>query len=363
MTSGLSLSALLSQALVAFTIECDNEFEHQMPHRTTHFGGSRQDPWLVSIVMWWNLMRFVSPEGIRVAELEELALTETNLNGMVRWGYVTVAPDPADTRPKRPKSASLIRATAEGRHAQEVWQPLPATIEKCWQTRFGKATIGSLRESLRSVVERIPFDLPNCLPILGYGLFYKGRVRLNKERRNSSGTPALPVLLSRVLLAFALAFERESDLSLAIYANILRVLDEKGVRVSDLPGVTGVSKEAISVALGFLEKTGAAVVGTDPSGGRSKLARLTPKGRQSLDSCRQLLQRIEGAWETRFGADAIRSLRQALETLAGDSSREKSPLFQGLVPYPDGWRAQVRQPETLPHFPMVLHRGGFPDGS
>jgi hypothetical protein len=30
----LPLSALVSQALVAFAIEFDNEFEHQMPHRT-----------------------------------------------------------------------------------------------------------------------------------------------------------------------------------------------------------------------------------------------------------------------------------------------------------------------------------------
>jgi hypothetical protein len=45
-----------------------------------------------------------------------------------------------------------------------------------------------------------------------------------------------------------------------------------------------------------------------------------------------------------------------------------------LRPYPDGWRAQrpyvtqttavVADPAgTLPHYPMVLHRGGWPDGS
>jgi hypothetical protein len=42
---------------------------------------------------------------------------------------------------------------------------------------------------------------------------------------------------------------------------------------------------------------------------------------------------------------------------------DKSRLLLGLKPYADGWRAAVREPETLPHFPMVLHRGGFPDGS
>ena len=39
------------------------------------------------------------------------------------------------------------------------------------------------------------------------------------------------------------------------------------------------------------------------------------------------------------------------------------PSRLGLEPYPDNWRAQVRRPETLPHYPMVLHRGGYPDGS
>jgi hypothetical protein len=49
-------------------------------------------------------------------------------------------------------------------------------------------------------------------------------------------------------------------------------------------------------------------------------------------------------------------------------------LAEGLRPPPNGWRAQppyrrwtdqvLADPAgTLPHYPMVLHRGGFPDGS
>jgi hypothetical protein len=34
-----------------------------------------------------------------------------------------------------------------------------------------------------------------------------------------------------------------------------------------------------------------------------------------------------------------------------------------MRPYPGNWRLQVRPPVTLPHYPMVLHRGGYPDGS
>ena len=61
----LPLSALISHALVTFAIEVDNEFEHQMPHRTTRHGstpGSKRVPWLVSMAMWAHCMRYV-PRG------------------------------------------------------------------------------------------------------------------------------------------------------------------------------------------------------------------------------------------------------------------------------------------------------------
>ena len=42
---------------------------------------------------------------------------------------------------------------------------------------------------------------------------------------------------------------------------------------------------------------------------------------------------------------------------------EPAPLFGGLEPYPGNWRAAVSPAVILPHYPMVLHRGGYPDGS
>ena len=62
-------------------------------------------------------------------------------------------------------------------------------------------------------------------------------------------------------------------------------------------------------------------------------------------------------------AAAIDDLRAALEDLVGDGTYAGSPLAPGLVPYDDNWRATTRRPDTLPHHPMVLHRGGYPDGS
>jgi hypothetical protein len=62
----LPLTTLLSQALVAYTIEFDNEFERQTPHRTTLLGQTGGGgPWLVSMVMWFNCLRRDTDRGDR----------------------------------------------------------------------------------------------------------------------------------------------------------------------------------------------------------------------------------------------------------------------------------------------------------
>src|SRR5450432_2530908 len=99
--SALPLSALLSQVLVAFTIEFDNEFERRMPHRTTIGGLSdpevRNAAWLTSLVIWANVMQYVGKEGINAGELLRSArIAKENLGmslkGLNRWGYLTVKP-------------------------------------------------------------------------------------------------------------------------------------------------------------------------------------------------------------------------------------------------------------------------------
>jgi DNA-binding MarR family transcriptional regulator len=365
------LPTLLSQALVAYTIEFDNEAEHRLPHRTSSHGATAASgprPWLVSLVMWSNCMKFVGPDGVQLAELERLARTRTNLAGMQRWGYVTVTPGPTDRDPKRPGPEAVVRATAGGRKAQEIWGPLFGIIGDRWRERFGKDAVADLRAALSAIVDRLDSDLPECLPILGYGLFSKGpddhptRSADEQTRPDDDANLPLSALLSRVLLAFALEVEDESKVSLAIGANVLRVLDDDGVRVRDLPTLTGVSKEAVAMSAGYLEKIGCVTIEPAPAPDRGQRLRLTPKGRAAQQYVNTLVHTVETNWQTRFGTDAVRSLRSSLEPLVGDGTAQ-SPLFGGLTPYPDGWRAAIRPPSTLPHYPMVLHRGGFPDGS
>jgi len=362
-----SLSALLSQALVAFTIEFDNEAEHRLPHRTTNHGpsGHGDGVWLVSLVMWENCMRFVGDEPVTVAELEILARTGTNLDGMRRWGYITIDGTSGKPRKGRPGPAAVLRATAKGLRARQVWLPLPGLIEQRWQERFGAAELSRLRESLIAVVSRLDPGLPDCLPILGPALLSRGpdpALPPRPDGADISGLP-LPALLSRALLSLAVEYERECGLSLAVSANLLRVLGAEGTRIRDLPVLTGVSKEAVSWAMGMLLRGSLAAESPDPAASRGKLVRLTPRGLQARQVYQKSLGALEERWRDRFTSSIIDALRQSLAALATGSHGKPAPLFRGLEPPPGNWWASVRPAATLPYFPMVLHRGGYPDGS
>ncbi len=42
---------------------------------------------------------------------------------------------------------------------------------------------------------------------------------------------------------------------------------------------------------------------------------------------------------------------------------QRALLCGGTHGYPDSWRREVRNPATLPYYPALSARGGFPDGS
>jgi hypothetical protein len=68
------LSALLSQVLVAFTVEFDNEFERRMSE--AGYPGAR-----LSRVVWTDLMGFIADGPIAVRDLSKL-----QLGCLERWG-------------------------------------------------------------------------------------------------------------------------------------------------------------------------------------------------------------------------------------------------------------------------------------
>lgn len=354
----LPISALLSQTLVAFTIEFDNETERRAPHRTTNDGPSGagpSKPRLVSLAMWFNCLQHIGADGLTVSELEAAARTKTNLHGMQRWGYITVTREGKQDR---------VRTTAAGRMAQQVCPLVLGEVEARWTNRHGNANVAGLRDGLSALATQFDVDLPDCMPILGYALTTRRKEDAHRRPARSidPASLSLPALLARALTAFALEFEGGSSLSLAIQADVLRVIPADGVPLRDLPRLGGVSKEAVAMALKILLAHKLVVVGADSGRARARFVTPTPPGRAAQPAYSASVRTIEDSWRTRFGDRRIEDLRRALDAIARPDL-EPSPLLQGLLPGPECWRARVPATAVLPHFPMVLHRGGYPDGA
>jgi DNA-binding MarR family transcriptional regulator len=280
---------------------------------------------------------------------------------MRRWGYITIDGTARKVHHGRPGPDAVLDATTRGLRAREVWMALPGLVEQRWRGRFGAGQVAALRSALLAIVTDLDPGLPDCLPILRQDLVSRPPDPDLPPRPEPPDLQALPLsaLLSRVLLAFAAEYEAHGGLSLAVGADLLRVLGADGIRLRDLPALTGVSAEAVNWARGIIVRGGFAAEEPDPAASRGKVLCLTAEGEDAQRRYRERMARLEADWRDRFG-DRVQALRAALEPLAAGSP---PPLFAAIEPYPDNWRAQVKPPVILPYFPMVLHRGGYPDGS
>ncbi len=118
------------------------------------------------------------------------------------------------------------------------------------------------------------------------------------------------------------------------------------------------------MALDRLQKQGLAEVKSESSARRFKVLAVNAEGRKIAAACARILDQTETRWQKRFGPRHITRLQASLESIIhAESAEGPSLLMESIAPHPDNWRVQMPPREILPHFPMVLHRGGHPDGS
>lgn len=338
MTSRLPLSALLSQTLIAFTLD----FDRELAARCRIAGAPAS---AATLAMWSNVMRFLGDERVDERRLPGLSgVPKATIHSMVacldRHGWITVQTTPAAARTR------LIGLAPKGRDLQPAWRPLLDLIEQRWNGRYGEDGTSHLRSSLAAVVSQLDAELP-------YYPMFSAVVALNIASNPRPGEVGrsfeipLSALLSQVLIAFTVEFERlmaiktnGSHQFLPGYANVMRLLREEGLPIRHLRAQSGVSGPAMRILAKLLEKYGWTVLEPDPSDARRRRIGLTRRGREIGDECQRTLAVVEQRWHAQLGSETMVRLRESLEE---------------LIFHLDG---------ALPHFPMAMaHRGGTPTGS
>jgi hypothetical protein len=244
------VTTLLAWTWIAHTIEVDNAFEAAGSQVVGH-------RFRISLPMWSNGLRFIDEEGISVDELRARARAACNLGGLERWGWISIG-HVGDTRrngygsSRGIRGGSVLRPTRAGSYARRIWPRALSCVEQRWRTRFGDDAIDGLRDALLAVGTAMPWSPPEVHPSEGFWTHVVPGDGAEDAR-------PLGALLGQALTALTLTYERDAEVSLALAANALRVVDSGAVRVRDLPALTGISKEGIAMSLGYLQRAGLAV--------------------------------------------------------------------------------------------------------
>lgn len=130
--------------------------------------------------------------------------------------------------------------------------------------------------------------------------------------------PGLLDLASEVLFA---AFRE--DLVEAGYGDIrpthgcvFRFVQEDGMRLTELAGLAGMTKQSIGEIVDDLAERGYVARVPDPADRRAKLIRLTAKGEKAQGVGLELFARLEHRFAERYGVERVAEMRGLLEEIA-----------------------------------------------
>ena len=278
---------------------------------------------------WANALRVVDAEGTDQRRLVRRGViskrvAEVVVNRLERLGRVTVERQAIEGKRGKTK---LVRLTASGEAGTASAAALVDTVQADWRQRFGNDAIDRLRDALSTAVDQLPVELPHYPT--GYGaadpsvtggdfvpedpgpprIPAHGQdwpVVLRKPGGDTRHLP-LPALLSQVLAAFAIDYERERFGSLPAVSNFLRFVGDDGVTLDLARALGGVAGNGKTLH----ERHKDVVVEPGRPRDMSRRVFLTPKARRVRDAYPRLVMEIEDRWREQYAA-AISPMRTAL---------------------------------------------------
>jgi DNA-binding MarR family transcriptional regulator len=106
------------------------------------------------------------------------------------------------------------------------------------------------------------------------------------------------------------------DIRPAHSINLFRVIDAEGTRPTELARRAGVTPQAMAEIVRYLEDRGYAERVRDPSDGRGRIVKLTPRGHEASAVAGRVFGDLEAKWEEALGERRMAQLRKMLSELA-----------------------------------------------
>ena len=105
------------------------------------------------------------------------------------------------------------------------------------------------------------------------------------------------------------------------HRRILQMIPAEGIRITDLAGMAGMTKQALGEFADWLEGSG--FVCSQRNDGDRRVRRLfrTGLGDQAVDATQRAIAAIEARWRREIGAGAYDTMKQALRQLGHDILR------------------------------------------
>jgi DNA-binding MarR family transcriptional regulator len=98
-------------------------------------------------------------------------------------------------------------------------------------------------------------------------------------------------------------------------SRLMMGIDTEGTRLSVLAERAQIAKQTATALVDKLERAGYVERVSDPSDGRARLVRMTPRAEAALPIARAEEDRIEAEWRAHLGAERMNQLRDALTAL------------------------------------------------
>ena len=92
-------------------------------------------------------------------------------------------------------------------------------------------------------------------------------------------------------------------------------IEPEGSRLTYLAETSGLTKQAVGEAVDDLQELGYVERVPDPTDGRAKLVRLTPKGAEARAAGRAILDDVERRWAAELGEERVAAMRETLEDI------------------------------------------------